>query len=402
MTNDRYLTLYAKTTLDGILAGSSSSWPRVGNPRAVPLNYGFPFPESFPNKDLTSALAQAFESEPGRVLQYGSGEVAGSLTGFLVKRAAVRGMAVTEDQVVITSGSSQAIDMICRIFLDRGDVIMMEAPTFMGALRTFRNFTVSCVGFPMDEQGLQTAALEDDLARRKRNGLPLPKFFYTIPNFQNPMGVTMSLDRRRELLRLAREYGFLLVEDDAYGELRFQGEDVPTLQELDTEGCVLHVGTFSKVIGPGVRMAWVFAPKAIAAQLERVKAGSTNGLAQSAVAQYCNTVDFDQRVAWLRDEYRSRRDAMLQALQDYMPEGVTWTRPDGGFFIWAELPERLNAHELLAEAAQKGVAYLGGEMFFPDGSGSNCIRLSFSYADGPELRRGIEVLSHVVRGALGD
>jgi 2-aminoadipate transaminase len=334
------------------------------------------------------------------VLQYGAGDVAAELDTFLVERAATRGISVTEDEVVVTNGSSQAIDLVCRVCLDRGDFIMSEAPTFMGALRSFRNFSVTCLGFELDDEGVVTDDIEEELVRRRKRGLPIPKFFYTIPNHQNPKGVTMSLERRRELLELASEFDFIIVEDDAYGELRFEGEEVPTLKELDEADRVVHVGTFSKVIGPGVRTGWALAPPEIASQLGRLRAGGTNGLTQSTVAQYCQEIDFDERVQWLRESYRERRDVMLEALDEFMPDCAEWGRPEGGFFIWAELPEEFDTEELLPKAAERGVAFLNGGMFFPDGTGNNCMRLGFSYAEHAEIREGIRLLGELLKEEL--
>jgi len=397
MASPELSKLFASTTRDN----ATKPVPRRSRRKlgSIPLNYGYPFAESFPNEELTRALREAFEQEPGRVLQYGSGAVAQSLPLFLAGRAARRGMTVSEDEIAVTNGAAQAIDLVGRVFLDRGDFIMSEAPTFMGALGLFRSFSVTCLGFAMDEEGLIVASVEEELARRREHNEIMPKFFYTIPNYQNPKGVTMSLERRRELLRVASEYGFLVVEDDAYGELVFEGEVQPTLKELDTEDRVIHLGTFSKVIGPGVRLGWVFAEPTIVDQVRRLQPGSTNGLAQTAVARYCSTVEFDERVQWLRDSYRRRRDAMLEALEAFMPDYVQWTRPQGGFFVWLELPRDMDGRQVAAQALEQGVGVLTGGMFFPDGSGNNCLRLSFSCPSRDDIKRGIELLAEVIRGS---
>ncbi len=400
MSRSDYGRFYASQVGIGIKVLSAKEKKAMRETEQIHLSFGDPTPDTFPNDEVVEALALALKEEPDRVLQYGAGEVAEDLAAFLLERAAGRGMVASREQLLVTNGATEGMDLIARIFLDPSDLIMTEAPTFMGALSVFRKFGVQIEGCEVDGDGLRTDVLEETLRKRLEGGELMPKFLYVIANFQNPTGTTMSLDRRRHLLELAERFDFLIVEDEAYGELRLEGEDVPTLWALDEGGRVLHLGTYAKVIAPGLRLGWVLAAEELTAQLMAMRPGYSNGASESLAAKYCRMVDFDQRVASIRSVYRERRDVMLEALEEHMPAGVTWNRPEGGLFIWMEIPGEVDPDAFVEEAARRGVALLSTSIFYPDGVGGNGLRLSYSQEPLDQLRRAVKIMAGLLEDML--
>ncbi len=332
--------------------------PREDN---VPLAFGYPYQASFPLAEMTKAAATSLAEEGVHTLQYGGGPSAENLRQYLFDRAAKRGIDKDGNDIVLTAGSMQALDMAGRALIDRDDIVMAEAPTYFGALRVFQSWGAQVVGFPLDEQGLVTSVVAEQLAAWRRAGRKTPKLFYVISNFHNPGGVTMSLERRQELLRLAGEYDFLVIEDDAYGELRFEGQDVPSLKSLDTARRVIQTGTFSKVVAPGVRVGWAIGPKPIIEELNRVNAGGgLSTFVEGILYAFCRDGDLDVRIGELRRNYRLRKDAMVSSLETHMPAGVTWNNPEGGFFLWLEVPAEVDMDALAPKARELGVTYVGG------------------------------------------
>jgi len=394
--------LFTETVRDGLDEEGYGSWRSIKAPGAVSLSFGFPFPESFPEDQLVAAAEAVFEEEGERALQYGGGEYVDRLTETIVERERERGIDCGEENVLLTNGSTHAIDVVCHTFLERGDEVFVEAPTFMGALKLFTNYGVDVTGFEADANGLDVDALAAELEARRADGRPLPKLLYTIPTFQNPGGTTMSRDRRERLLALADEYDFVVLEDDAYDDLRYRGESVAPLKSLDESGRVVRVNTFSKTIAPGVRTGWVLADAELLAEITRVRAGGTNTFTQSVLGRYCAEGSFDEDVDELRAAYERRCEHMLDLLDDHMPPGAEWTEPNGGFFVWVELPTEIDAEELLPTAADEGVTYLPGEQFFPDGGGENCLRLSFSHVSLDEMERGVRALARATESALAE
>ncbi len=394
---DHLLAAPAREALEGAAYGD---WRSVSAPDAAAMHYGFPFPDSFPNEDLVAAAEAVFAAEGDRALQYGGGEYADRLLDVVVARSRERGIDCDRGAVELTNGATHALDLVCRTFLDPGDVLFVEAPTFMGALTLFRNFGVTIEGVPVDDDGLDVEALAEDLAARRAAGRPTPKLLYAIPTFQNPTGTTMPRDRRERLLELAAEYDFLVVEDDAYGDLRYRGESVPTLAELDDEGRVVHLGTFSKTVVPGVRTGWAVGHEEVVDALARANAGGTNVFTRGLLGYYCTEGDFEANLDALRQAYGRRLDHVLDWLAEHLPPGATWTDPDGGFFVWVELPEDIDADAMLPAAAEEGVTYLPGSTFYPDGGGTNALRLSVSHAPLDEMERGIRALARATRAAL--
>ncbi|WP_135805261.1 aminotransferase-like domain-containing protein [Halorussus marinus] len=394
--------LFTETVRDGLNEEGYGSWRSIKAPGAVSLSFGFPFPESFPEDQLVAAAEAVFEQEGERALQYGGGEYVDRLTETVVERERERGIDCDEENVLLTNGSTHAIDVVCHTFLERGDEVFVEAPTFMGALKLFANYGVDVTGFEADADGLDVDALAAELDARRADGRPLPKLLYTIPTFQNPGGTTMSRPRRERLLELAEEYDFVVLEDDAYDDLRYRGEPVAPLAALDDSGRVVRVNTFSKTIAPGVRTGWVLADAEPLAEITRMRAGGTNTFTQSVLGRYCAEGRFEADVEELRAAYERRCDHMLDLLDEHMPPGAEWTEPNGGFFVWVELPEGIDAEALLPTAADEGVTYLPGEQFFPDDGGENCLRLSFSHVSLDEMERGIRALARATESTLAD
>jgi 2-aminoadipate transaminase len=383
--------LFSETVRETLGQSAYGAWREVDAPGAVSLAFGFPFPGSFPYDELLAAAGAVVEAEPDRMLQYGGGEHADRLPELVAGRERDRGVDCSDEAVVLTGGANHAIDLVCRLFLDPGDHLLTGAPTFMGALSSFGNHAVEVTGVPVDGDGLDVGAVEAELRERRAGGRPVPKLVYAVPTFQNPTGITLPRDRREHLLELAAEFDFAVLEDDAYGELRYDGDDVPPLAALDDAGRVVRVGTFSKTVAPGVRTGWAVAHEEVAAQLRRLNAGGPNVFTQGTVARYVED-HFEDNVDRLRAAYAERRDHMLDCLDAHMPDGTDWTEPEGGFFVWVTLPEGVDAEALLPAAAEEGVTYLPGEMFYPDGGGERSLRLSFSHVDLGAMEEGVAAL----------
>lgn len=381
---------------------AARSTPVKPRPDNIPLAFGYPFAASFATAELAKATAEMLAAEGTMALQYGGGAGVSALRDFLLERLKKRGMPAEPENFLLTYGSSQGLELLARCFIDPGDLVITEAPTFFGGLRTIQSHLAEVKGATVDRDGMNTDELEMILVGGRAAGKKA-KYVYVIPNFQNPTGTTMSLARRQRLLELADAYDFLIVEDDAYGELRFEGEPLPTLKSLDTSGRVIHLGTFSKIIAPGVRLGWVVGPTPIVGALAQTRTdGGTAPFAASAVNQYCRNGDLDQRISWLRQEYKHRRDAMLGALEEGFPAGtgVRWSWPEGGFFVWLELPPHVDSRDIYPDAVANGVTYVDGPVCFPDGGGKNYVRLCFSYCDDAQLREGIRRLAEVVKPKL--
>jgi 2-aminoadipate transaminase len=310
------------------------------------------------------------------------------------------GIRVVPDQILITIGSQQGLDLVGRVFLDPGDVIVVERPTYMAALQVFRMYRAEMVGVAQDDDGMRMDLLEDTLARLVASGKH-PKIIYVVPDFQNPSGVTMSEPRRRRLLALAREFRTLVVEDNPYRELRFEGDSPPPVAALDDDGRVIYLSTFSKTLCPGMRIAWVAARDEFIQQFVTAKQGMDlccPAFTQAIAAEFCATGAIYTHVPGIAALYRRKRDVMLAALEQEMPPGVSWTRPHGGLFLWVRLPESMDTEQLLRPAIEEeGVAYVAGSGFHADGGGKNTMRLNFSYPSEMEIKEGIRRLASLVK-----
>jgi 2-aminoadipate transaminase len=357
---------------------AASVWPWVDemaerNPEAVFFGGGVPPTDVIPVERLRQGAERAW-ADGADVLLYGEVRGYRPLRELIAARMAARGAEVDPTDILITNGAQQGIDLVARVFVDPGDIVLTEAPTFMDALRVFRSHEAEPVGVPVDDEGMQIDALAEILDRLPKR----PRFLYTVPTYQNPMGVSLTPARRQALVALARERGLVIVEDDPYGELSYDSEPLPLLKALDPE--VIFLGTFSKVLAPGLRVGWVASSARLREAFFNVKEGTdihNERIMTRAVYHACH--DFlDEHVAAARDVYRGRRDAMIEALAREMPEGVRWTAPGGGFFLWVTLPEGYDTDAMLPEATDRGIIYLPSSWFYPDRSWSRSMRLNFS------------------------
>jgi len=388
-----YSTLARRVPVSGQQAGPMSQ--PVGADR-ISFAGGLPDPKSLPAAAIAAATARAMEKNGEWALQYGSSQgYRGLIDQLRAKLARDNGVEVGPENVLITAGASQAIDLVCAALLNPGDVIVSEEPTWMGAVRMFNGHEAKIVGIPMDNEGMQLDVLEARLKELKAGGIQ-PKFIYTIPTFQNPTGVTTTLERRRGILALAKQYGVAVMEDDAYFDLRFSGARIPMMYTLDDAGLVIYTGTFSKIMAAGMRMGWVVGPASLIERLAKIKPDGGNMFTGYVAAEYAQS-ELEPHIAELVQVYKSRRDAMLDALTAEMPEGVTWTQPNGGFFLWLTLPEGMDATQILPESRAHGVEFLPGTGCYFNGEGQRNIRLSYSFADEDQIRRGIRILGGLLR-----
>jgi 2-aminoadipate transaminase len=358
---------------------------------------GLPAPELFPVAEILAATERVLREGGAAALQYGPSEGYAPLRQSFAAESRKRGIDCTADDILIMTGSQQPLDLVSKIFLDAGDCVLTENPTYMAALQAFQCYECRFASVPMDEGGLIPEALPELIEREK------PKFLYTIPNFQNPTGVTLTAERRRALYSIAARYGLLVVEDDPYGALRYAGEKISPVKSLDTEGIVLYHSTISKTIAPGLRIGWVVAPEEIRRKLTIAKQASdlhTSSLDQRIVHRYLADFDSEGHVERIRQSYGERFSIMEAALRETMPSGFTWTRPEGGMFLWVTCPEGVDTSELMLEALKQKVLFVPGRDFFPDASGQRFMRLNFSNASPEKIRVGIGRLAEVCRAAV--
>ncbi len=369
-------------------------------PEIISFAGGMPAPELFPTKEMEEICSYTLTEKGTEALQYGITEGYPPLRSFLVEKMAAYGLGTSEENIVVTAGSQQALDLIGRVFLDPGDAILLEKPSYVGAIQAWRAYGVKFATVPLDEKGMRVDLLEEAIMESK------PKFIYVLPNFHNPAGVTLALERREKLVELAARHSVPIVEDDPYGELRYEGEHLPPLAVLDAKrngGNVLYLGTFSKLIAPGLRLGWVVAPAEVARQLVLAKQGAdlhTNSFGQVMVYEYCRRGLLQPHIEEIIATYRERRDAMLAALERYFPEGVRWTKPEGGLFLWVILPEEVDSVELLKEAVEEKVAFVPGTAFYADGTGHNTMRLTFATANPEMIEEGIKRLGKAIKKRL--
>jgi 2-aminoadipate transaminase len=334
-----------------------------------------------------------------KALQYGPTEGMAAVKDCIQAVMAAENTPVDPDDVLVTTGGQQVIDLVCKTLLDPGDVVVAEAPTYPGAIPAFCAYEADVVQVAMDADGMIIDELEVTLERLERDGRT-PKFIYTIPNFQNPGGVTMSLERRRRLVEIAAERELLVLEDNPYGLLRYEGEPLPTLRSLDKQSFVIYLGTFSKILSPGVRLGWAAAPRPVLEKMNLGKQGAdlcSSSMSQCFVATYFAEERWQDYIASLTQLYRRRRDVMLDALAEHFPSQSTWTHPEGGLFLWATLPDFLDTTDLLARALQENVAFVPGRAAFMDGRGSDSMRLNFSGVSDEEVHEGVRRIGEVVR-----
>lgn len=377
------------------------------NPEIISFGGGMPAPDVFPTEKISEACQYVLKNLSASALQYGSTEGYLPLREMIVRHSERFSLIIGTDNVLITSGSQQALDLLGKIFINHGDRILVESPTYLGALQAWNAYGAEYVVVASDESGM----LPDSLEEKLRTG---PKFIYLLPNFQNPTGVTITLERRLKIIELADRYGVPIIEDDPYGQLRFEGEHIPSVTVLDNEfrsttqngtysGNVIYLSTFSKILAPGLRLGWITAPPEVIRKLVQAKQGADLHTAtfNQVVAHEVGKGGFlDQHVKLIRKVYRERRDVMLDALDEFMPEGVRWTHPQGGLFLWATLPEYMDATKILKPAIEEKVAFVPGESFHPNGGGKNTMRLNFSMPTPERITIGMERLGRVIKSQL--
>ncbi len=366
----------------------------LARPGMISFAGGNPNPETFPSKDVAEITAGLMESAGDRVLQYGATPGTASLRESVCEMVGRKGISASPDDVLILTGSTQGMDLVTKTFLNDGDVILTEGPTFLGALQTFRTYRVEPIGVAVDDDGMVMEDLEEKLIATKA------KVIYTIPTFQNPTGRTLPLERRKRMLELAKKYGALIMEDDPYSDLRYSGAPVPTIRSLDDLGdTVIYLGSFSKVISPGLRVGFAIADGKIVRKLIIAKQGTdlhTSNLSQAIVDKYIRLGKLYPHIEECRSFYVRQRDAMLDAIKKYLPKNLRYTQPDGGIFIWASMAEGEQAIELFKKSVEACVAFVPGEYFYPDLSGKNTFRLNFSMCSPETIDEGIKRLGQLM------
>jgi 2-aminoadipate transaminase len=374
-------------------------------PDVISFAGGLPAPDVFPVEAFADACQRVLHDHGPQALQYSVTEGYVPLREMIARFTNRSGLNVAIENILITSGSQQALDLLGKILIDPGDKILVESPTYLGALQAWTPYGAEYLTVPTDKDGMVTDALEAALQKH-------PKFIYAIPNFHNPLGVTLTLERRRKLVELAERYGVPIVEDDPYGQLRYEGEHLPSLLTLDGEtrkggpgydGNVIYLSTFSKTLAPGLRQAWVTAPTPLIRKLVQAKQGAdlhTPTFNQMVTYEVGHGGFLDRHIHLIRRVYKERRDIMLAALDTSFPHQMDWTQPQGGLFLWAIAPENVDTSEVLKRAVEEKVAFVPGAPFHPDGRGQNTMRLNFSNASPDQIRDGIGRLGKVLAASI--
>ena len=355
---------------------------------------GLPAPELFPLKELSEATQRVLSKHGSNALQYAITEGHIPLREKIVHTLAPGSTRLTLNHLIITQGSQQGLELLAKLYLDKGSVVYTENPSYLGALQAFRLFQAEIAPMPTDDQGILPDALRGALKKRR------PAFLYLMPNFQNPTGVSLSLERRREIVEISKQSDLLVVEDDPYGDLFFEGEKLPSLFALGDGRNIIYLSTFSKTIAPGLRVAFAAADEEIAGKLAMIKQGTdlqTNTLGQFIVNEYLESGLLPEHLRKLRTTYRVRRDLMLTAMKEHFPPTLTWNRPGGGMFLWVTLPENWNAKDILLHCIEHNVAFVPGQEFYPDGSGRNTMRMNFSNASPEGIEAGIKRMGMVLK-----
>ena len=375
-------------------------------PDIISFAGGLPAPEVFPVKEFQKACNQVLMDHGAQALQYSTTEGYVPLRELVSERSAHQGLQVTAENVLITSGSQQALDFIGRLFINQGDYVVVEAPTYLGALQAWNMYGAQYISVRADEHGM----VMDELEAALRIG---PKFIYILPNFQNPSGSTLSLERRMKLVELADKYGVPIVEDDPYGQLRYEGDHLPSVAVLDSRyrnehngeynGNVIYLSTFSKLLAPGLRLAWVIAPLEVIRKFVMTKQAAdlhTSSINQQVAYEVAKGGFLDEHVKVIRATYKERRDVMVEMMEEMFPSEVNWIKPQGGMFLWGVLPENIDAADVLEAAVERKVAFVPGGAFYPNGGGANTMRLNFSYSSPDTVREGITRLGVTLKEAL--
>jgi len=368
-------------------------------PEVISFGGGLPSPESFPISEMKEIINELLDEDGPGALQYGATEGVPELRKILVKRYQEEGLNIELDNLSITTSSQQGLYILGKIFLDKGDKIICGLPSYLGGISAFSTFGADMHGIPFDQQGMRSDKLEEKLQELQDQGTK-PKFIYIIPDFQNPAGITMPEARRKEIIELARKHDVLIIEDSPYREIRFEGESQKTLFQLNNQGQVITLGTFSKTFAPGFRLGWAIAHKEIIDKMVIAKQSMdlcTPTFTQKIAARAIKKGLFDENLKKTVAQYHSKRDNMLRAFREHMPEEVTWTEPEGGLFLFLSLPGHMDAEKLFHKAIEKNVAYVMGSVFHCDGSGKHTMRINFSYVPEDKAREGVKRLAEAIK-----
>ncbi|MBS1808294.1 MAG: PLP-dependent aminotransferase family protein [Acidobacteria bacterium] len=363
-------------------------------PEIISFAGGLPAPEFFPSAQMAEAFHHVVSTDGARALQYSTTEGHAPLREWIAQRMQAKGIRAEADNILVTSGSQQGLDLLAKVLINAGDKVLVERPTYLAAIQAFSLYEANFITVASDDEGMDV----DDAERQLREN-PDIKLIYLVANFQNPSGTTLGFERRQRLLQLASQYGVRILEDDPYGELRYRGELLPPIKSLDEDGIVIYLSTFSKTITPGLRVAWLVAEPKIYSKLVIAKQATdlhTNTVSQFAVHHYLTNNDADQHITKLRGVYGERCRVMLESLAQYFPTGVRWTKPEGGMFLWVELPSHLNTSQLLPAAISAKVAFVPGAPFFANERPQNFMRLNFSNQTPERIELGIKTLAEVI------
>ncbi|PXY00976.1 aminotransferase [Marinifilum breve] len=372
------------------------------NPEVISFAGGLPAPESFPVDNLDEIISCMLKEEGAEVLQYDATEGVTELRELLLKRYQNEGVQCELDNMIVTTGSQQGLDLVGKVFVNQGDVVICGLPSYLGGISAFQAYGAKMEGVPMDENGMSAELLEAKLIELAEQGIK-PKFIYIIPDFQNPTGITMPESRRLEIIALAHKYDVLIVEDCPYREVRFEGEPQRMMYDLDNDDHVLTLGTFSKTFAPGLRIGWILGPKEVNDKIVIAKQSSdlcTPTFVQKMAIRYMKSEHFESNLKKTIDLYHQRRDVMLAEMEKCMPEGVKWTHPEGGMFLFITLPEHMDALGLFHKAIEKKVAFVTGNVFYCDGGGTNTMRLNFSYVNNEKAIAGIQRLAQIIEAEM--
>ena len=368
-------------------------------PGVISFAGGLPNPKAFPIEDIKEIINKVLEEESIKALQYGA---TGGLADFreeLVKYVKRFGIETKFDNLFITVGSQQALDLVGRVFIDEGDVVFVGLPTYLGAINAFLAYGAKFVGIPLDENGMRVDILEGKIKELKKKGEKL-KMIYTVPTFQNPAGVELSEERRKRMIEIANEHNLIIVEDEPYERLRFEGKPLKAIKSYDKEERVIYMATFSKILAPGLRLAYVIGGEELSKKMVLAKQSMdlcTPGISQAIAYHYIKNGYIERHLPKIIEMYKRKRDIMLDALEKYFPQGCRWTRPKGGMFLWVELPKHISTVEMLKDAINEKVAYVNGKAFHVDGSGENTMRLNFTNPEDEMIEEGIKRLAKVIK-----
>lgn len=374
----------------------------VNQPDIISFGGGLPDPKLFPVEKFKECVDVVLREHPEEALQYGTTEGVPALRSLIAERSKKQGIKCSPENVIVVASSQQALDLVAKVLINPGDIVFVEAPSYLGAIQAFGAFQAQMIPIPMDDEGMRTEILENRIKTLRSSG-KAPKFIYTVPTFQNPAGVTLSYQRRLQLLEISNKYNIPIVEDAPYHQLRYEGEPIPSIASLDNNGTVIYLETFSKILSPGLRLGWIVGPEDFIRKVILAKQATdlcTSPFTQFIALEFTKRGYIEPHVEVLNREYKKKRDGMLNALEEFFPDKVRWTKPQGGLFLWAELPKGVDTNEMLKEALSVKVAYVSGTGFFPNGGGENCMRLNFSFSSPEINREGIKRLSEIVKKRL--